>query len=240
MQTNRINLWSSPRNISTALMYAFAELPDVTVVDEPLYAHYLVRQPTEAVHPGKADILAAQPHDGTLVVQQMQTHDYGTDTVVFKQMTHHLIDLDRGFLEDMKNVLLIRNPRAILNSFSKVVDRVTAEDIGIPQQYALFQQLRQAGRLDAIVDSSRLLQDPTGVLRKLCDRLDLKYSDKMLTWPAGPRPEDGVWAPYWYTNVHRSTGFQAYQPKTYVLSPALDAIAADCQQAYTEMLRQAI
>jgi len=36
----RINLWSSPRNVSTALMYSFAQRLDTTVVDEPLYAYY--------------------------------------------------------------------------------------------------------------------------------------------------------------------------------------------------------
>ena len=30
----------------------------------------------------------------------------------------------------------------------------------------------------------------------------------MLHWPAGPRPSDGVWAPYWYQQVYRSTGFE--------------------------------
>ena len=35
-----ICLWASPRNISTALMYSFAQRSDVKVLDEP-YAHYL-------------------------------------------------------------------------------------------------------------------------------------------------------------------------------------------------------
>ena len=41
MNPKRICLWSGPRNVSTALMYAFAQRPDTAVVDEPLYAHYL-------------------------------------------------------------------------------------------------------------------------------------------------------------------------------------------------------
>ena len=39
--TVRINLWSGPRNVSTALMYSFAQRSDTAVVDEPLYGHYL-------------------------------------------------------------------------------------------------------------------------------------------------------------------------------------------------------
>ena len=41
MEPARICLWSGPRNVSTALMYSFAQRPDTRVVDEPLYGHYL-------------------------------------------------------------------------------------------------------------------------------------------------------------------------------------------------------
>jgi hypothetical protein len=29
----------------------------------------------------------------------------------------------------------------------------------------------------------------------------------MLSWPAGPKEFDGVWASHWYGAVHQSTGF---------------------------------
>lgn len=34
-----------------------------------------------------------------------------------------------------------------------------------------------------------------------------------LRWEAGPIPEDGVWAPWWYKSVHESTRFSS--PKKY-------------------------
>ena len=64
MLTTRINAWSSPRNISTAFMYSFAQRPDTTVVDEPLYAHYLSKTDSEAGHPGTDEVLASQENDG--------------------------------------------------------------------------------------------------------------------------------------------------------------------------------
>lgn len=236
----RVNLWSSPRNISTALMYSFAQRSDTAVVDEPLYAHYLVRQITDADHPGRTEILESQNNNGQEVVEQMLGHDYGKDAVVFKQMTHHLIALNPGFLNEMENVLLIRDPRAILTSFSKVVDKVTAEDIGIPQQHKLFQQLKNSNKLTAVVDARLLLMNPEGVLKQLCDRIGIPFSHKMLSWEAGARPEDGVWARYWYGNVHKSTGFQPWKEKAYDLSPALAKIAKDCLPAYDEMVREAL
>lgn len=236
----RINFWSSPRNISTALMYSFAQRPDFRVVDEPLYAHYLRNQPTEARHPGREEVLSVQNNDGTAVVTEMLTQDYGAAAVLFKQMTHHLVNLDHDFLSDMTNVLLIRNPRAILASFSKVVADVTAEDIGLPQQYRLYQELLTGGRPPAIVDAARLLTDPEGVLKKLCTYLGIPWEENMLSWEAGPRLEDGVWAPYWYANVHQSTGFQPYVEKTYELPPHLEEIAEKCWPLYEELLENAL
>ena len=52
MQTKRICLWSGPRNVSTALMYAFAQRSDTHVIDEPLYAHYLYNTDRATAHPG--------------------------------------------------------------------------------------------------------------------------------------------------------------------------------------------
>lgn len=221
-------------------MYSFAQRPDTTVVDEPLYAHYLTHQRTEANHPGRDEILASQDADGNKVVDYMLSNDYGREAVVFKQMTHHLVEIDPDFLRKMDNVLLIRDPRAILNSFSKVVNKVTAEDIGVPQQYRLFKQLKKAERLTAVVDAKLLLMNPESVLGQLCSRLGVPFTDKMLSWAAGARPEDGVWAPYWYANVHNSTGFKPWSEKNYQLSPTLNKIAENCLPAYEEMLKEAL
>ena len=64
--TRLVNVWSGPRNVSTALMYAFRERPDTTVVDEPLYAAYLARHP-DLDHPGRDEVLASQPTDPGVV-----------------------------------------------------------------------------------------------------------------------------------------------------------------------------
>jgi hypothetical protein len=221
-------------------MYSLAQRPDSRVVDEPLYAHYLLRQPTPAEHPGRDAIIASQDGDGRNVVRKMLGSDYGRPVVFFKQMTHHLIDLDFGFLEKMDNVLLIRDPRAILNSFGKVVDKVSALDIGIPQQYALFERLRDTGKLSAVVDARLLLLNPAGVMAALCDRLELPFYEQMLRWEAGARAEDGVWGGYWYANVHRSTGFQPWREKAFTLDDEMATIAENCRPAYEAMLEIAL
>jgi hypothetical protein len=238
--TQRIHLWSSPRNISTALLYAFAQRPDTTVVDEPLYAHYLSRQPTSAVHPGREATLGAQHHSGSEVVEELRIRDYGTPVVVFKQMTHHLLGLNTDRLSGMHHVLLIRAPRRILASYGRVVDEVTAEDVGLPQQEELYEKLVARGELTAVVDARRLLLDPPAVLSRLCERLGLSFDPAMLGWPAGPKPYDGVWAPYWYAGVHRSTGFLPYRDEPVELDPKLEALARKYRPVYARLLEQAI
>lgn len=37
----KIAMWSGPRNLSTAMMYAFGNRADTRVVDEPFYGAYL-------------------------------------------------------------------------------------------------------------------------------------------------------------------------------------------------------
>lgn len=233
----RINLWSSPRNISTALMYSFAQRPDTTVVDEPLYAYYLTHATDRAEHPGHEDILASQSADGRQVVESVILGgDYTTEVVVFKQMTHHMLDLPLGFLHQTHNVLLIRDPQAILASYTKVIGQPTAYDIGVPQQDALFTYLQAHDALTAIVDAKVLLQHPRRTLELLCGRLGIPFTEAMLAWEAGPRPEDGVWAPHWYSTVHASTGFAPYQEKKVSLPPEIADIAAQCRPFYEKLL----
>ena len=236
----RINLWSSPRNISTALLYAFAQRGDTYVVDEPLYAHYLTHQPTAAIHPGASEVLATQNTDGRQVVRAISSQDYGSPVLVCKQMTHHLVHLPLGFLKRMDNVLLIRQPREIAASFSKVVRQVTTLDLGLPQQATLFNRLSADGQPPLVVDAHRLLLDPPATLQRLCELLHLEYDPAMLHWPAGPKPYDGSWAPHWYAGVHASTGFHPYQPKQIDLSPALSDIAERCRPVYERLLHYAI
>ena len=234
-----INLWSSPRNISTALMYSFAQRPDTTVVDEPLYAYYLANTNSEAAHPGVPEIMASQSADGDEVVNKVLLGGhYPTPVVVHKQMTHHLLDLDRSFLHQCDNVMLIRDPRKILASYTKVIQQPTPYDIGIPQQNDLFNYLKEHDLLKAIVDARILLQNPMDILQKLCDRLEIPFTEKMLEWPAGALPQDGVWAKYWYSNVHASTGFQPYKEKVIELPANLEEIAQQCMPAYELLLSE--
>ena len=208
--TLRINCWSGPRNISTALMYSFRERSDTTVVDEPLYAHYL--RVTDRDHPGRDQVLNAQNSNGEVVVRDVLLGEYNSDVVFFKQMAHHLIGLNEDSLVGFKNILLTRDPRDMLPSLAIQLPDATLADTGLANQVHLLNSIVEHGEKPIVIDSSALLGNPESFLHSLCDRLDIKQDPSMLSWAAGPKPEDGVWAPFWYQNVHSSTGFDRGLP----------------------------
>lgn len=236
----RINVWSSPRNISTAFMYSFAQRADMTVVDEPLYAHYLTHTKSEASHPGTQEIIDTQENDGQQVIETMLHQAYPTPNVLFKQMTHHLIELEESFLFEMDNILLIRDPKRIIASYAKVVENPAMHDIGIKMQYDLFKKLSDKGKVAAVVDARELLLNPKKVLHQLCTKIGLPFTEDMLQWQQGARPEDGCWAKYWYANVHKSNGFQPYKEKKIELFGNLAALASKCQPYYDYLFQFAI
>ena len=211
--TKPICLWSGPRNVSTALMYSFRRLPGLRVVDEPLYGHYL--ESSGADHPGRQEIIDAMNCDGDAVMRDLlrRQSDAPSQTLFAKHMAHHLVDLQLDFLSLTHNVLLIRDPREMLPSLTIQLPNATLADTGLKRQWDLYRELSDAGERPAVVDSRELLLNPESVLRKLCSHLDLEFNKDMLTWEVGARPEDGVWARYWYDAVHKSTGFAPYVAK---------------------------
>ena len=88
-----------------------------------------------------------------------------------------------------------------------------------------------------VVDASQVLANPELILKKICNTLNINFSTKMLSWEPGPLKEDGVWAKYWYHNVHKSTCFGKYiSSKDATLSKDLLPIYRKCLVHYNELL----
>jgi len=234
----RINLWSGPRNVSTALLYSFAQRSDTRVVDEPLYAHYL--RVSGAQHPGWIDVLAAQDNDGERVVRDLISGPCDRPVLFLKQMAHHLIDLDLEFMRQAVNVILIRDPEQMLPSLINQVPQPTLADTGLARQCELLELLKNWGQRPPVIDSRELLLNPRSVLKQLCGQLGLEFQNGMLAWPAGPKPYEGVWAPHWYQNVHRSTTFAPYKAKREPFPSALKLLLAECSPYYERLRERAI
>lgn len=232
----RVAMWSGPRNLSTALMRSFGNRSDTVVVDEPLYAHYLLR--TGLDHPGREQVLAAQDTDWRAVVAGLTGPVPGGRSVYYqKHMTHHLLpDVGRDWLDAVTNAFLIRDPAQVVASYAKVRGEPTLEDLGLPQQVEIFRRCcERTGTPPPVVDANDLLADPAGVLRRLCDRLGLPFEERMLAWPPGPRPEDGVWSPHWYSSVEASTGFATPSDRPAEVPARLLGLLDRCRPAYEEL-----
>lgn len=215
-------------------MYAFAQRTDTQVVDEPLYGHYL--RVTGADHPGADEVVKAMETDGAEVVRRTILGPADRPVLFLKHMAHHLVDLDLDFLRHTVNVLLIRDPHEMLPSLARQIPNPTLRDTGLAVQVDLLNRLETLGQSPPVLEARTLLLDPPGVLRDLCARIGLDFDPSMLNWPAGPNPADGVWARYWYHNVHRSTGFQPYRPKTDPFPDHLHPLLDLCRPYY-ETLR---
>ena len=184
-------MWSGPRTVSTALMRSFGNRPD-----------------TGISHPGRDEILASQPSGWREVLDGLVTAPLPAGKSVYygKHMTHHLLpEVDRAALAPLRHAYLLRDPAELLASYARVRSEPTLADLGIVQQAEIFDAYP-----GPVIDSRDLLENPEGILRALCAALGIGFTPAMLSWPAGPRESDGVWGPYWYDSVWRSTGFGPY------------------------------
>ena len=230
--TIRLACWSGPRNISTATMRAWENRPDTEVVDEPLYAWYLAH--TGLDHPGREEVIAAGETDWRRVVDWLtRPWPDGPAVQYQKHMAQHLVpDLPREWIRSLRNVLLIRDPAEVVSSYLRSRASVVADDIGILQQLELHVMLDERA---PVIDSADFLGDPEAYLRWLCAYVGVDFLPEMLSWPAGPRPTDGVWAPYWYDAVLRSTGFEPHRPRRLDLTAEGESVVAETRPAYERL-----
>ncbi|MEQ8908587.1 MAG: sulfotransferase family protein [Vicingaceae bacterium] len=212
-QTKRICLWSGPRNISTALMYSFGNRADTAVIDEPFYGYYLSRDHAKEYHPGAEEVMKSMECNGQQVIQNLLSNEE-KPILFIKNMPHHIKGLELDFLSEMKHVLLLREPADMIRSFVKVIPNPTVKDFGYRDHLKLIVALNERGINFELINSKEILDQPEARLRKLCAALDIPFSNHMLKWKAGPRKEDGIWAQHWYSNVHKSVGFQPISTKT--------------------------
>ncbi|TLU65267.1 hypothetical protein FE810_08205 [Thalassotalea litorea] len=237
--TLRLAMWSGPRNISTAMMRAWENRPDAMVIDEPFYAYYL--RASGKVHPMQDAVLESQPQQWQQVVEQL-LQDVDRPLFYQKMMTHHMLDeIDLSFCGELKHCFLIRNPANVINSYVKKISEVNDEDIGIKRQWQLYQQISEiSGQNIPVIDGQDVLKNPRAALSSVCEQLGLDFDEAMLSWPAGKRDSDGVWAPHWYQRVEASTGFEPYRPEATELCAELQAVADDNMEAYQQMYAKRI
>ncbi len=233
----KIHLISGPRNISTAMMYSFDNRSDCTGIDEPFYAHYLNHN--DLNHPGKDEVISSLATDKKTLLKDIRQLNENQHWFI-KNMAHHVIEMPLDFLLTLTNVVLIRDPKRVIYSFQKVMPRFAAKDIGIIEQYKICQFLQENAKPYIIVNSDDLLENPAAYLPVLCKAIDIPFERSMLSWIKGPRKIDGIWAKYWYKNVHNSTGFSVKTSDNIELNKQLTSIYELVLPYYNTMNEQAL
>jgi len=214
----KIAMWSGPRNLSTAMMYAFGNRKDFKVWDEPFYAAYLAE--TGIDHPMRQEILATYETDDCAVSNSIQDEK---GSLFLKLMSFHMRPgFSFSWADECVHIHLIRHPARVIASYVEKRERPNLTDIGFEHQAELYQRFP-----GPVVDSFDIRSDPMRTLGKLCAEIELPFDLKMLSWAPGPKPFDGLWAEHWYDAVHRSAGFSG--PEGAI--PELDEASADLMQA---------
>jgi len=154
-------------------------------------------------------------------------------------MAHHMLDhIDLDWAGKLTNCFLLRAPAEVITSYIKVRSEPTLQDLGFPQLMRLFEAVRtRTGSVPPVIDSQDVLRDPRETLSRLCRAVSVPFSERMLSWPSGRRNSDGVWAPYWYGAVEKSTGFAPYRPKEEPVPLYLQGLLDEAEEIYRELHR---
>ena len=237
----RIAMWSGPRNISTALMRSWESRSDTFVIDEPFYAHYL--SVTNVDHPGRDEIIQNGETDQSVVSKELISDIDDSCSIYFqKHMTHHMIpSVGREWMKDVVNCFLIRDPKDMILSYTKVNSNLSMHLLGLQEQYELFEYVTKInGQAPPVVDSKDILIDPRKTLSLLCEKVGVIFSEEMLSWSKGVRNTDGIWAKYWYKNVINSTGFNIYREKDDDVPSKYLGLYDECIKIYDELAKYKI
>ena len=229
-----IAMWSGPRNLSTAMMRSFGARADCTVWDEPFFAPFL--KATGKAHPGREEILAAHETD-PVKVARLCAGPISRPFHFQKHMPHHMVEVfPLAWTAGAAHFFLLRHPQRVIASYAKSRAAFDLDDLGFAAQHRLWTQLG----CPPVIHSESILRSPESALRALCRAINIPFDPAMLSWRAGPRKEDGAWAPWWYESVWRSTGFGPPPGDLPPISPKYKTLLEDCLPVYEALAAEAI
>jgi hypothetical protein len=219
-------------------MYSFANRQDTQVIDEPMYAHYLLKSGVE--HPAGKEVLESMHQELSEILSDYIFPRIQKPVYFIKNMAHHFLGMDPSFILNLKNVFLIRDPKLIIRSFAKVIEYPRLQDIGVGIESELYDFLILNNQKAIVIDSADILKNPEKALRLLCKALDINFYSEMLTWEKGPRAEDGPWAKYWYKNLHSSTGFKKTNYEEVIIPDHLESLYQEALPYYQKLKKHSI
>jgi hypothetical protein len=190
-------------------MYSFNQRPDTTVIDEPFYGIQLKQIGKR--RPFFDEIMLRMECDNPdKVHDDIEEKEKLKGNVFAKTMVDTVQYMNQNRLSKYRHILLICDPAETIISYTKINPSITSEDLCLEQQVKICEWLKKNTKEGPIViDSNELRENPTALLKNICRKWHLPFTDEMLSWPIGPKSIDGIWAQASYTEVHASTGFRS-------------------------------
>ena len=227
-----IYIWSGPRNLSTALMRSFENREDTKVWDEPFYAYYL--KETKKNHPLANEIINKYETNLDKIIDLVTAEK---DFIYFqKHMSHHIIKkIPINWITKGINCFLIRHPKEVLLSYIQKNDLIDSNDLGYPAQLRLFNYIKTSNKKILVIDAKDLSEKPEIILKKICKKINIPFTEKMLNWPTGRRDSDGIWEKIWYKNVKSSTSFNKILNKEYEIPKKYNHIYNESLRIYDQL-----
>ena len=225
-------MWSGPRNLSTALMRSFENREDTKVLDEPFYAYYL--KETKKNHPLANEIINKYETNLEKIIDLVTEEK---DFIYFqKHMSHHIIKkIPINWITEGINCFLIRHPKEVLLSYIQKNDLIESNDLGYPAQLRLFNYVKNSNNKILVIDAKDLSANPEIILKKICKKINISFTKRMLNWPKGRRNSDGIWEKIWYKNVKSSTSFNKILNKEYEIPKKYNQIYNECLEIYDQL-----
>ena len=235
-------MWSGPRNVSTAMMRAFANRADCAVSDEPFYAAYLAATGPRPSHARGGDRLAA---DRLARRRQAMLGPVPGGKAVWyqKHMTHHMMP---GFGRDWIDGLRQRLPDPRAGGGARLLCAQAARPLhaGRDRPARATRPVRTRRRPAGPRPAGDRGPGRARRSRAACCARSAAPAGSPSTprcWPGrrAGATSDGVWAPAWYDAVEKSTGFAPPRPRGRFRGPAdsLKPIAEAARPLYERLAR---
>jgi len=213
-------------------MRSWSSRKDTFITDEPFYAYYLKK--TKLKHPMNEIIMKNYSSNYFEIVKYLTNQTPENKKIWYqKHMAHHILDLNNiDWIANFENCILLRNPKEVINSFSKKNILNSVEQLGYPQQYEIIKFLKKRNKSYVIIDSSELLQNPEQMLSAWCKKININFDKSMLKWEKGNHVNDGIWWKVWYDSVIKTTEFQRYKKKDINIENKYDSIYNESMKYY--------
>jgi hypothetical protein len=236
-QDKPVALWSVPRSISTAFERVFVERDDFEVYHEPFGESYYYSE--ERLSDRYSDE-EPRPEDNyeNVLARLLEPHE---NRVFVKDMAYQAKPLiGPEFVSRFRNTFIVRDPKYVVASLSRMWPDFTLEETGFEQLYRLFRYATEVDPEDiVVVDAMTFSENPVGVLAAYCEHLEIPFRPDDLSWQPGEVREWESWEG-WHEAAQQSTGIKPAERKDPELPPELQEAYEHCLPYYYQLAARAI